>query len=172
MSYTQHEEDRRLFMSRWGFALRDKVAFLYCTDDHYHYLLSQADEGYQLGLISLSERQEMVTRALGAYSWHVEHNITRETNWCMGCYYHVLVDGQVAGTLGVEGHYYDLKRNLLGNIQNGRPPTLHLWVSRFDQVLAGYVDGLRVMCDGNELFQLREIIPTDAGGKRWPYSGG
>jgi len=47
--------------------------------------LAQADEGYQLGLICLSERQEMVTRALGAYSWGVEHNITRETHWCLGC---------------------------------------------------------------------------------------
>lgn len=33
-----------------------------------HYLLRQADETYQLGLICLATRQEMVTRTLGAYS--------------------------------------------------------------------------------------------------------
>lgn len=163
MQYTQHEEDRRLLKYRWEAALRDRVAFLYRTDDHYHYLPSQADEAYQLGLICLSERQEMVTRALGAYSWNVEHNITRETHWCLGCYYHVLVNGEVIG------HYHDLQRNLLGNI-DGRPPKLYLRVDRFDRELAGDVQGLRIMCDGEELFELREMIPAGAGDKRWPYS--
>lgn len=60
MLYTNHENDRRLLKSRWEAALCDNVAFLYRTDDHYHYLLAQADEGYQLGLICLSERQEIV----------------------------------------------------------------------------------------------------------------
>ncbi|MFV3415347.1 hypothetical protein ACNFH8_24035 [Pseudomonas sp. NY15436] len=171
MQYTQHEENRRLLKYRWEAALCDRVAFLYRTDDHYHYLLAQADEGYQLGLICLSERQEMVTRALGAYSWNVEHNITRETQWCLGCYYHVLVNGEVIGEIGPEGHYHDLQRNLLGNI-DGRPPKLYLHVGRFDRELAGDVQGLRIMCDGEELFELREMIPAGASDKRWPYSGG
>ena len=171
MYYTKHENERRLLKSRWETALRDRVAFLYRTDDHYHYLLAQADEGYQLGLICLSERQEMVTRALGAYSWNVEHNITRETHWCLGCYYHVLIGGEVVGSIGTEGHYYDLQRNLLGNIL-GQPPKLHLRVGQFDREYAGDVHGLRIMCDGQELFELRELIPAGAGNKRWPYSGG
>lgn len=171
MYYTEHENERRLLRSRWETALRDRVAFLYRTDDHYHYLLAQADEGYQLGLICLSERQEMVTRALGAYSWSVEHNITRETHWCLGCYYHVLVGGEVIGTIGTEGHYHDPQGKLLGNI-DGQPPKLSLWVDRFDREYAGDVQGLMIMCDGQELFELREVIPAGAGDKRWPYSGG
>jgi len=113
----------------------------------------------------------MVTRALGAYSWNVEHNITRETHWCLGCYYHVLVDGEVVGKIGTEGHYHDLQGKLLGNIV-GQPPKLSLWVGRFDREYAGDVEGLRIMCDGQELFELREVIPGGAGDKRWPYSGG
>lgn len=168
MYYTEHEDERRLLKSLWETALRDRVAFLYRTDDHYHYLLSQADEAYQLGLVCLSERQEMVTRALGAYSWNVEHNITRETHWCLGCYYHVLVNGEVIGEIGPEGHYHDLQRNLLGNIDR-RPPQLYLRVGRFEREYAGDVQGLRIVRDGNELFQLREFVPKGAGDKRWPY---
>ncbi|OBY90213.1 hypothetical protein A6723_010870 [Pseudomonas sp. AU11447] len=63
MYSTEHEDERRLLKSRWETGVGDRVAFLYRTDDHYHYLLAQA-EAYQLGLICLSERQEMVTHAL------------------------------------------------------------------------------------------------------------
>lgn len=171
MYYNEREEQRRLAKSRWETALRDQVSFLYHCDDHYHYLLSQADEAYQLGLVCLSERQEMVTRALGAYSWSTEHNITRETHWCLGCYYHVLVNGEVVGDIGPEGHYHDNKRTLLGNI-DGQPPKLYLKVGRFDREIAGSVEGLRIMCDGVELFELREFVPAGAPDGRWPYSGG
>ncbi|WP_025130226.1 hypothetical protein [Pseudomonas sp. PH1b] len=147
MYYTQQENDRRQLKSQWENALRDSIAFLYRTDDDYHYLLLQADEGYQLGLICLSERQEMVTRALGAYSWNVEHNITRETHWCLGCCYHFQVDGEVIGTIGTEGHYRDLQGELLSNIL-GQPPELYLRAGRFDREFAGDVEGLRIMRDG------------------------
>lgn len=172
MFNTHCDQDRRLAISRWDAALRDTTAFLYRTDDHYHYLLSQADELYQLGLICLAQRQEMVTKALGAYSWNVEHNITREAHWCLGCYYHVLVDGEVVGEVGPEGHYHDLKRKLLGNIVDERPPRIYLWMSRFEQEPAGIVEGLKITCDGKDLFQLREFVPKGAGDRRWLYSGG
>lgn len=168
MYYTEREAQRRLIKSQWETALRDRTAFRYWTDDHYHYLLIQADEIYQLGLISLTERQEMVTRALGAYCWNVENNITRESHWCLDCYYHVLTDGEVVGEIGPEGHYRDLKGKLLGNI-DGQPPKLSLLVDRFDREFAGDVHGLRIICDGQELFELREFIPKGAGAQRWPY---
>ncbi|WP_236202092.1 hypothetical protein [Pseudomonas pseudonitroreducens] len=45
---------------------------------------------------------------------NAEHNTTRELHWCLACYYHVLVDGEVVGTIWTEGHYQDLQRDLLG----------------------------------------------------------
>jgi len=77
----------------------------------------------------------------------------------------------VIGTISTEGHYHDPQGKLLGNI-DGQPPKLSLWVDRFDRELAGDVQDLRIICDGQELFELREMVPAGAGDKRWPYSGG
>ncbi|NMZ72991.1 hypothetical protein HBO32_07760 [Pseudomonas nitroreducens] len=171
MYHTQHDQDRSRAKSYWEAALSDPTAFLYYADEHYHYLLAQANEIYQQGLISLAERKDMLTRSLNKYSWAVEHNIRRESHWCRGCYYHVLAKGEVVGEVGPEGHYLGLDRKLLGNIEDDKSPKLYAWVNQFDREVAGVVEGLKIICDGQELFQLREFVPKGAGDRRWPYSG-
>lgn len=46
------------------------------------------------------------------------------------------MNGEVVGSIRTEGHYQDLQRKLLGNI-DGQPPKLYLHVGRFDRKYAG-----------------------------------
>lgn len=73
--------------------------------------------------------------------------------------------GEVVRTIWTEGHYQDLQRDVLGNI-NGQPPKLSLREGSFDREYAGDIVGLQIMRDEKELFELREVIPVGAGDKR------
>ncbi|OWP50282.1 hypothetical protein [Pseudomonas nitroreducens] len=154
-------------LSRWAFALADRRAFLYFPDEHYQDLLAKANELYQLGIVCLDKRQEMVTQALGAYSWAIEHQITRETNWCLGCEYELLVGNEVVGTIGSEGHHHDLAGKLIGCIQFGFQSALHRNRPREASVEVGRVVGLSIVCDGQELYQLREVMPRGYERRIW-----
>lgn len=46
------------------------------------------------------------------------------------------MNGEVVGSIRTEGHYQDLQRKLLGNI-DGQPPKLYLHVGRFDRSTRG-----------------------------------
>lgn len=90
MLYTNHENDRRLLMYRWEAALRDRIAFLYRTDDHYHYLLAQADEAYQL------------MPAASWYEWNEKEPVKNSTGRAVNQpYYHHAIDGDVLATAGI-----------------------------------------------------------------------
>ncbi|MGX8978624.1 hypothetical protein ACWWB8_03020, partial [Pseudomonas aeruginosa] len=68
--------------------------------------VAEANELYQCGVVGLQDRHDMVTDALGMYSWAVEHGITRETHYCSDCCYDVLDGGRAVGTVDSESIYH------------------------------------------------------------------
>ncbi len=86
--------------------MRQHAAWLYAADEQYLYLVGEANELYQCGIVDLQDRHDMVTDALGMYSWAIEHGITRETHYCADCCYDVIDAGNVVGAVDSEGIYH------------------------------------------------------------------
>ncbi len=106
MSYSDPRICHHQRVTQWLAAIRQHAAWLYAADEQYLYLVGEANELYQCGVIGLQDRHDMVTDALGMYSWAIEHGITRETHYCSDCCYDVLDGGVVVGSVDDEGIYH------------------------------------------------------------------
>ncbi|MGC3347813.1 hypothetical protein, partial [Enterococcus faecium] len=80
MSYSDPRRRQHERVTRWLAAIRQHAAWLYAADEQYVYLVGEANELNQCGVVGLQDRHDMVTDALGMYSWAIEHSITRETH--------------------------------------------------------------------------------------------
>ncbi|MCT5160842.1 hypothetical protein LZL32_31490, partial [Pseudomonas aeruginosa] len=89
MSYSDPRICHHQRVTQWLAAMRQHAAWLYAADEQYVYLVGEANELYQCGIVELQDRHDMVTDALGMYSWAIEHGITRETHYCADCCYDV-----------------------------------------------------------------------------------
>ncbi|MFU4617111.1 hypothetical protein ACM71J_22675 [Pseudomonas aeruginosa] len=145
------------------------AAWLYAADEQYMHLAGEANELYQCGVIGLQDRHNMVTDALGMYSWAIEHSITRETHYSADCCYDVLDGDSVAGTVNNEGIYHDPEpgRQRLGCIS--LDPLDGMTYLRLGQALerAGIVRGLVIELDAGGTLLLLEQIPDDFRPLRW-----
>ncbi|HFI1989726.1 TPA: hypothetical protein ACKP97_001190 [Pseudomonas aeruginosa] len=92
MSYSAPRICHHQRVTQWLAAIRQHAAWLYAADEQYLYLVAEANELYQCGIVGLQDRHDMVTDALGMYGWAIEHGITRETHYCADCCYDV-IDG-------------------------------------------------------------------------------
>ncbi|MFF6475895.1 hypothetical protein ACET4O_14240, partial [Pseudomonas aeruginosa] len=99
MSYSDPRICHNQRVTQWLAAMRQHAAWLYAADEQYLYLVGEANELYQCGVVGLQDRHDMVTDALGMYSWAIEHGITRETHYCSDCCYDVLDGGGVVGSV-------------------------------------------------------------------------
>lgn len=150
--------------------MRQDAAWLYAADEQYLYLVGEANELYQCGIVGLQDRHDMVTDALGMYSWAIEHGITRETHYCADCCYDVIAGGHVVGTVNSEGIYHGPapEPQRLGYIS--RDPLDGRTYLRLGQALerAGVVRGLVIELDVGGTLLLVEQIPSDFRPWRWP----
>ncbi len=106
MSYSDPRHCHHQRVTQWLAAMRQHAAWLYVADEQYVYLVGEANELYQCGIVDLQDRHDMVTDALGMYSWAIEHGITRETHYCADCCYDVLDGGAVVRSVDDEGIYH------------------------------------------------------------------
>lgn len=170
MSYSDPRRRQHERVTRWLAAIRQHAAWLYAADEQYLYLVGEANELYQCGIVGLQDRHDMVTDALGMYSWAIEHGITRETHYCADCCYDVIDGGHVVGTVNSEGIYHGPapKRQRLGYIS--RDPLDGRTYLRLGQALerAGVVRGLVIELDIGCTLLLVEQIPVDFRPWRWP----
>ncbi|HCF4332449.1 TPA: hypothetical protein NIE82_001266 [Pseudomonas aeruginosa] len=169
MSYSDPRRRQHERVTRWLAAIRQHAAWLYAADEQYVYLVGEANELYQCGVVGLQDRHDMVTDALGMYSWAIEHGITRETRYCADCCYNVLDAGVVVGSVDDEGIYHGPapERQRLGCIS--RDPLDGQVYLRLGQALerAGVVRGLLIELDAGGTLQLAEQIPDDFQPWRW-----
>lgn len=123
MSYSDPRHCHHQRVTQWLAAMRQHAAWLYAADEQYLYLVAEANELYQCGVVGLQDRHDMVTDALGMYGWAIEHCITRETHYCADCCYDVLDAGNVVGTVNSEGIYHEPApgRQRLGFLPGGAP---------------------------------------------------
>ncbi|MGI0556322.1 hypothetical protein ACRCOZ_07895 [Pseudomonas aeruginosa] len=170
MSYSDPRRRQHERVTRWLAAIRQHAAWLYAADEQYVYLIGEANELYQCGVVGLQDRHDMVTDALGMYSWAIEHGITRETRYCADCCYNVLDAGVVVGSVDDEGIYHGPapERQRLGCIS--RDPLDGQVYLRLGQALerAGVVRGLVIELDVGGTLLLVEQIPSDFRPWRWP----
>lgn len=170
MSYSDPRRRQHGRVTRWLAAIRQHAAWLYAADEQYLYLVGEANELYQCGIVGLQDRHDMVTDALGIYSWAIEHGITRETHYCADCCYDVIDGGHVVGTVNSEGIYHGPapERQRLGYIS--RDPLDGRTYLRLGQALerAGVVRGLVIELDVGGTLLLVEQIPADFRPWRWP----
>lgn len=170
MSYSDPRHCHHQRVTQWLAAIRQHAAWLYAADEQYLYLVGEANELYQCGIVGLQDRHDMVTDALGMYSWAIEHGITRETHYCSDCCYDVLDAGNAVGTVDSEGIYHGPApgRQRLGYL--GRDPLDGITYLRLGQALerAGVIRGLVIELDAGGTLQLAEQIPDDFRPWRWP----
>ncbi|RQE78795.1 hypothetical protein IPC294_08740 [Pseudomonas aeruginosa] len=170
MSYSDPRICHHQRVTQWLAAIRQHAAWLYAADEQYLYLVAEANELYQCGIVGLQDRHDMVTDALGMYSWAIEHGITRETHYCADCCYDVLDGGRAVGTVDSEGIYHGPApaRQRLGYIS--RDPLDGITYLRLGQALerAGVVRGLVIELDAGGTLLLVEQIPSDFRPWRWP----
>ncbi|MBG7007140.1 hypothetical protein I5G20_17365 [Pseudomonas aeruginosa] len=169
MSYSDPRRRQHERVTRWLAAIRQHAAWLYAADEQYMYLVGEANELYQCGIVELQDRHDMVTDALGMYSWAIEHSITRETHYCADCCYNVIDGERVVGSVDNEGIYHSAPgRHRLGYL--GRDPVDGQVYLRLGQALAraGVVRGLVIELDAGGTLQLAEQIPDDFRPWRWP----
>ncbi|MBI8294360.1 hypothetical protein JEY59_27035, partial [Pseudomonas aeruginosa] len=76
MSYSDPRHCHNQRVTQWLAAIRQHAAWLYAADEQYLYLVAEANELYQCGIVGLQDRHDMVTDALGMYGWAIEHGIT------------------------------------------------------------------------------------------------
>ncbi|HGW3775760.1 TPA: hypothetical protein ACNIB5_004942 [Pseudomonas aeruginosa] len=169
MSYSDPRICHHQRVIQWLAAIRQHAAWLYAADEQYVYLVGEANELYQCGVVGLQDRHDMVTDALGMYSWAIEHGITRETHYCADCCYDVLDGGAVVGSVDDEGIYHGPapERQRLGCIS--RDPLDGQVYLRLGQALerAGVVRGLTIELDAGGTLLLVEQIPSDFRPWRW-----
>ncbi|HCF2415030.1 hypothetical protein AAA625_15765 [Pseudomonas aeruginosa] len=169
MSYSDPRHCHNQRVTQWLAAIRQHAAWLYAADEQYLYLVGEANELYQCGIVGLQDRHDMVTDALGMYSWAIEHCITRETHYCADCCYDVIDAGNVVGTVDSEGIYHAPApgRQRLGYIS--RDPLDGRTYLRLGQALerAGVVRGLVIELDAGGTLLLAEQIPSDFRPWRW-----
>ncbi|AJD59836.1 hypothetical protein KUT50_19470 [Pseudomonas aeruginosa] len=170
MSYSDPRHCHNQRVTQWLAAIRQHAAWLYAADEQYLYLVAEANELYQCGVIGLQDRHDMVTDALGMYSWAIEHGITRETHYCADCCYDVIDGGRVVGSVDDEGIYHGPApaRQRQGYIS--RDPLDGQVYLRLGQALdrAGVVHGLEIKLDAGGTLLLVEQIPSDFRPWRWP----
>ncbi|HDY5487663.1 TPA: hypothetical protein RQ742_004859 [Pseudomonas aeruginosa] len=169
MSYSDPRHCHHQRVTQWLAAIRQHAAWLYAADEQYVYLVGEANELYQCGIVDLQDRHDMVTDALGMYSWAIEHGITRETHYCSDCCYDVLDGGRVVGTVNSEGIYHGPapERQRLGCIS--LDPLDGIAYLRLGHALerAGVVLGLTIELDAGGTLLLVEQIPDDFQPWRW-----
>ncbi|HEQ1721350.1 TPA: hypothetical protein VEM20_002691 [Pseudomonas aeruginosa] len=128
-------------VTQWLAAMRQHAAWLYAADEQYLYLVGEANELYQCGVIGLQDRHDMVTDG-----------------------------GRVVGTVNSEGIYHAPApgRQRLGYIS--RDPLDGITYLRLGQALerAGIVRGLVIELDAGGPLLLVEQIPNDFRPWRWP----
>lgn len=161
------EERRRLLLVRWQGALDDNHTFRYSPDAHYQALLDIADEFYHSGVIGLGHRQELVTRALGAYSFHVEEGVAAEIYFNPRYYYELLDGDQLLGTV-VGGEIKDQEYNRNGVICRDWVDggwCYQMWDD--DLNLVGRVEKLQVIRPGLGPLTLRCVVPPKYEFRDW-----
>lgn len=72
MSYSDPRHCHHQRVTQWLAAVRQHAAWLYAADEQYLYLVAEANELYQCGVVGLQDRHDMVTDALGMYGWAIE----------------------------------------------------------------------------------------------------
>lgn len=68
MPYSDPRHCHHQRVTQWLAAMRQHAAWLYAADEQYLYLVAEANELYQCGVIGLQDRHDLVTDALGMYS--------------------------------------------------------------------------------------------------------
>ncbi|MDN4147578.1 hypothetical protein QYE80_21470 [Pseudomonas tohonis] len=160
-------ERRRFLLDNWQGALDDSYTFRYSPDAHYQALLDIADEFYHSGVIGLGHRQELVTRALGAYSFHVEEGIAAEIYFNPRYYYELLDGDQLLGTV-LEGHITGLTYNCLGVIwHDWVDGAWHYQMKDADLNVLGRVEGLQVIRPVLAPLTLRSVVPPKYQFRDW-----
>jgi len=165
MSYSDPRHCHHQRVTQWLAEIRQHAAWLYAADEQYLYLTVEANELYQCGIVGLQDRHDMVTDALGMYSWAIEHNITRETHYCADCCYDVLDGDHVVGAVNSEGIYHGPapERHWLGHISRDPLDGITYLRLRLRQALerSGVVRGLLIELDAGGTLQLVEQMPAD-----------
>lgn len=163
----QHRNDA---LSRWISAHDDAMCWTYGAEQHYQYLLDTAGELYQLGIVAMHLRHELVTLAHDTYQHQVERNHMAREQFSHGYVYEVIEQGALAGHILSEGHYYSIDRQeLRGYIPFGPNLQGEIEFTRHPDVL-GIVVGLEIRQPGRQPLTLRQITPPGFQFRDWRIS--
>lgn len=148
--------------------MQDRYSFSYNADAHYYALLDMANELYQRGVVCLSTRQDMVTEALGAYSWHVEDAIGAEQAYCSR-YIYAVYDGDCqVMQIHEEGVIYGMHLDRIGFIRREYHGGQWLeFAYTCDERLIGQLDGMQITRADRPPLSLKRIDPPRYTPRTW-----